>query len=51
MALNKTPDDDGLPVEFYRTFWPNIKHLIMDAYAEAYCEGELSSSQSAFSHF
>ena len=21
MALNKTPGDDGLPVEFYRTFW------------------------------
>ena len=45
MALNKTPGDDGLPVEFYRTFWPNIKDLIMDAYAEAYCQGELASSQ------
>ena len=45
MALNKTPGDDGLPVEFYRTFWPNIKDLIMDAYAEAYCQWELPSSQ------
>ena len=25
LSLRKTPGSDGLPVEFYRTFWPIIK--------------------------
>ena len=29
MNLNKTPDSDGLPVEFYKVFWSDISdHLL-----------------------
>jgi hypothetical protein len=29
MKLNKAPGIDGLTVEFYRTFWPFLKHFAL----------------------
>ncbi len=45
MGKNKTPGYDGLPVEFFTTFWPEIKNMILDSYNEAFREGELSEMQ------
>jgi hypothetical protein len=33
---NKSPGDDGLPVEFYNTFWEELKHLLVEVYNESY---------------
>ena len=45
MKLNKSPGSDGLPVEFYKAFWPNNKYLVVDSLNEGYDSGELSSLQ------
>ena len=45
MKLNKSPGNDGLTVEFYRTFWPVIGQLVVGALNEAYQHKELSASQ------
>ena len=45
MSKNKTPGPDGLPVEFYLTFWSDIKDLIMGGYREALHCKELSDMQ------
>ena len=45
MKENKTPGNDGLTVEFYRKFWPDIKQILMDSYAYSQMKGELSVSQ------
>lgn len=45
MKLNKSPGSDGLPVEFYKTFWEDIKILLTDSLNFAYQVGELSISQ------
>ena len=45
MKLNKSPGNDGLTVEFYRSFWPVIGQLVVEALNEAYQHGELSASQ------
>lgn len=45
MKSNKSPGDDGLPAEFYKVFWVNIKELVLNSYHEAYATGELSDSQ------
>ena len=42
---NKTPGNDGLPVEFYKKFWPVIGQLCVDCFNYAYENGELSVSQ------
>ena len=44
MNNNKTPGEDGLPVEFYKIFWPQIKSLFYDMVSETYTEGMLHSS-------
>jgi len=41
MANNKSPGSDGLPVEFYKIFWKDIKVDLMNAILEAYELGEL----------
>ena len=30
MKLNKSPGSDGLPVEFYKSFWTDIKIPLLD---------------------
>ena len=37
--------NDGLTVEFYKSFWPLVGHLVVDSLNEAYDCGELSTSQ------
>ena len=45
MKLNKSPGSDGLPVEFYKTFWPAVKTLVVDSLNAGYDAGELSVTQ------
>ena len=33
---NKSPGDDGLPIEFYRTFWSDIGSLLVDVCNESF---------------
>lgn len=42
---NKSPGSDGLPCEFYKIFWQDIKHYLLAAVNHAYNTGELSISQ------
>ena len=42
---NKTPGNDGLPIEFYIHFWTEINDLLVESYRYAYEFGELSNSQ------
>ena len=42
---NKSLGLDGLPAEFYKTFWPKIRTLLVDAYNESYDDGQLIESQ------
>ena len=43
--LNKVPGNDGLPVEFYKTFWNLVGNILMDSLNESFVKGEMSSSQ------
>ena len=45
MSNNKTPGLDGFPAEFYKFFWSDLKHIILDSYNYAYNKGELSLDQ------
>ena len=45
MKLNKPPGSDGIPIEFYLTFWSDVKELLLDSMNLAYQTGELSASQ------
>ena len=45
IKLDKSPGNDGLTVEFYRTFWPVIGQVVVEAFNEAFQHGELSASQ------
>ena len=45
MSNNKTPGLDGFPAEFYKFFWSDLKHIIIDSYNYAYNKGELSLDQ------
>ena len=40
----KTPGKDGLPVEFYLTFWEEIKDVFIEMMNESFEEGKLCSS-------
>jgi len=44
-SLVKAPGNDGLPVEFYKTFWGTMGELLVKCYNESYEKGEMSSSQ------
>ena len=45
MKDNKSPGSDGLPPEFYKTFWQDIKNLVIGSLNAAYEKGELSPTQ------
>lgn len=45
MKKNKSPGIDGLPVEFYQTFWDLIGDLLVDTYNEAYEKEQLALTQ------
>ena len=42
---NKSPGNDGLSIEFYKFFWPEIGTLLVDSLNYSYIHGELSNSQ------
>ena len=42
---NKSPGNDGLTVEFYKTFWNSIGNLLVDSLNHSYECGELSNTQ------
>lgn len=42
MKNDKSPGIDGLSVEFYKTFWQEIKHLLFDAYLDCINNNQLS---------
>jgi hypothetical protein len=42
---NKTPGNDGLTIEFYRTFWPIIGKICVASFNDSFKLGELSTSQ------
>jgi exonuclease III len=44
-ATGKSPGDDGIPVEFYTTFWDQIKDLLLPAINRAFECQSMSSSQ------
>jgi len=33
---NKSPGEDGLPVEFYKTFWNEIRYILVSVYNESF---------------
>lgn len=45
LEKGKTPGTDGLPAEFYKILWPDIKFLLIDALNFAFEFGEMSTSQ------
>ena len=45
MKLNKSPGFDGLSVEFYRTFWEELKEFAVTVFNKCYEKGELTELQ------
>ena len=45
MKMNKTPGFDGIPVEFYIVFWPDICDMLMSSFNFSLQNGMLSPSQ------
>ena len=45
LSLNKTPGTDGLPVEFYKTFWPEIGHIVINSFNKAFDNSSVSLEQ------
>ena len=43
MKLNKSPENDGLSVEFYPIFWPVIGDLVLASFNEAFKHRETTS--------
>ena len=44
-ATGKTSGNDGLPIEFYKTFWPTEGKILVQVFNEAYNAKEMSNSQ------
>jgi hypothetical protein len=42
---SKTPGSDGFSAEFYKFFWPDIKHLVHESLQYSFGKGELSIEQ------
>jgi hypothetical protein len=45
MKRNKAPGPDGLPVEFYLTFWDYISNIMYNSFLESFSKGDLSATQ------
>jgi exonuclease III len=45
LANGKTPGSDGLPADWYKFFWVDIKHLLCNSITYAMDHGELSIEQ------
>ena len=45
MQPNKSPGEDGLPIEFYRIFWQDIKAFLFDSYKYSLEHNNLSITQ------
>jgi hypothetical protein len=45
MKNRKSPGIDGLPADFYKFFWKNIKHMVTNSIASAYEKGSLSNNK------
>ena len=47
MRLNRAPGLDGLSVEFYRTFWNDLKEFMVDTinYCHMYEKEEMTNTQ------
>ena len=43
--INKTPGIDGIPIEFYKIFWPLISDSFINCIHECFEKGKMSSSQ------
>ena len=43
--VGKTPGNDGIPIEFYKMFWPLIGEFLIASFNEAFDNKEMSSSQ------
>ena len=47
---NKTPGNDGIPIEFYKLFWPLISDPFLKCVNESFEKGEMSCSQKLYSN-
>ena len=45
MKKNKSPGSDGIAIEFYQMFWPQIKEILVNALNECYVTGTMSNTQ------
>ena len=45
MKINKTPGYDGIPVEFYIVFWPDVCDMLLNSFNFSLQNGGMSSSQ------
>ena len=43
--LNKVPGNDGLPIEFYKTFWDLTGDPLVASFNESFAKGTISPSQ------
>ena len=43
--LNKAPGNDGLPIEFYKTFWSLLGEPLVECFNASFEKGEMSPSQ------
>ena len=41
----KTPGNDGIPAEFYKTFWSSIGEILTDVFNHSFDAGQMSNSQ------
>ena len=41
----KTPGNDGIPIEFYKTFWSCVGELMTHVFNYSFDSGEMSNSQ------
>ena len=46
MKNGSAPGPDGIPVEFFKTFWPDVKFLFMNSLHYSHTVGMLSPTQS-----